>query len=33
MRMHRITPVVPCSDLDRQIKFYRGIFGFEVRLV
>lgn len=30
MRMHQITPFVPCSDLDRQISFYRDMLGFEV---
>ena len=30
MRMHQITPFVPCSDLDRQIRFYNEILGFEV---
>lgn len=30
MRMHQITPFVPCSDLDRQIRFYREMLGFEV---
>ncbi len=30
MRMHQITPFVPCSDLDRQIGFYKDMLGFEV---
>ena len=30
MRMHQITPFVPCSDLQRQIGFYRNVLGFEV---
>ena len=30
MRLHQITPFVPCSQLDRQITFYRGILGFAV---
>ena len=30
MRMHQITPFVPCSSLDRQIAFYRDYLGFTV---
>ncbi|MEM9442035.1 MAG: VOC family protein [Pseudomonadota bacterium] len=30
MRMHQITPFVPCSSLDRQIAFYQGVLGFTV---
>lgn len=30
MRLHQITPFVPCSSLDRQIAFYRDILGFTV---
>lgn len=30
MRMHQITPFVPCSSLDRQIAFYRDYLGFIV---
>ena len=30
MRMHQITPFVPCSDLDRQIRFYKEMLGFKV---
>ncbi len=30
MRMRRITPCVPCSDLERQIDFDRDVLGFEV---
>lgn len=28
MRLHQITPFVPCSSLDRQIAFYRDMLGF-----
>lgn len=30
MRMHQITPFVPCTSLDRQLAFYRYILGFTV---
>ena len=30
MRMHQITPFVPCSDLDRQIGFHKDVLGFKV---
>ena len=30
MTLKQITPFVPCSDLDRQIAFYRDILGFEL---
>ncbi|MCP4820809.1 MAG: VOC family protein [Shimia sp.] len=30
MRLKQITPVVPCSNLARQIGFYRDVLGFEV---
>lgn len=30
MRLTKITPFVPCTDLQRQIGFYRDILGFEV---
>ncbi len=30
MRMHQITPFVPCSSLDRQIAFYQDVLGFTV---
>lgn len=30
MRLHQITPFVPCTRLDRQIGFYRDILGFKV---
>lgn len=30
MRLHQITPFVPCTSLDRQVAFYSGILGFEV---
>lgn len=30
MRLHQITPFVPCTSLDRQITFYRDILGFIV---
>lgn len=30
MRMHQITPFVPCSDLACQIRFYKDVLGFEV---
>lgn len=28
MRLHRITPFVPCTKLDTQIAFYRDVLGF-----
>ena len=28
MRLHQITPFVPCTSLDRQISFYREMLGF-----
>ena len=28
MRMHQITPFVPCSSLDHQIAFFRDMLGF-----
>ncbi|NJO32948.1 MAG: VOC family protein [Rhodospirillales bacterium] len=28
MRLHQITPFVPCTSLDRQIGFYRDMLGF-----
>ena len=28
MRLHQITPFVPCASLDRQISFYRDMLGF-----
>lgn len=30
MRLHQITPFVPCSSLDRQVAFYEGVLGFTV---
>ena len=30
MRLHQITPFVPCTSLDRQIAFYRDILGFKI---
>ncbi len=30
MRLHQITPFVPCTSLDRQIEFYSGKLGFSV---
>ncbi len=30
MRLHQITPFVPCTSLDRQIAFYRDVLGFTV---
>ncbi len=30
MRLHQITPFVPCTSLDRQVEFYRDILGFTV---
>ena len=30
MRLKQITPFVPCSNLARQIGFYRDVLGFEV---
>lgn len=30
MRLKQITPFVPCSNLARQITFYRDVLGFEV---
>lgn len=30
MRLHRITPFVPCTSLDRQIRFYADRLGFTV---
>ncbi|MEZ5932957.1 MAG: VOC family protein [Alphaproteobacteria bacterium] len=30
MRLHQITPFVPCTSLRRQIGFYRDILGFSV---
>ncbi|MCP4818304.1 MAG: VOC family protein [Shimia sp.] len=30
MRLEQITPFVPCSNLARQIGFYRDVLGFEV---
>lgn len=30
MRMHQITPFVPCSQFGRQIAFYRDLLGFQV---
>ncbi len=28
MRLHQITPFVPCTKLDAQIVFYRDVLGF-----
>lgn len=30
MRLKQITPFVPCTKLDTQIKFYRDVLGFSV---
>ncbi len=30
MRLTQITPFVPCTSLDKQIKFYRDVLGFTV---
>lgn len=30
MRLKQITPFVPCSDLDKQIAFYRDVLGFSL---
>lgn len=30
MRLHQITPFVPCTSLDKQIGFYRDTLGFAV---
>ncbi|MEM8949915.1 MAG: VOC family protein [Pseudomonadota bacterium] len=30
MRLHQITPFVPCTSLEKQIGFYRDILGFTV---
>lgn len=30
MRLTQITPFVPCTDLTRQIGFYRDMLGFEL---
>ncbi len=30
MRMHQITPFVPCTSLQAQIGFYRDVLGFAV---
>ncbi|TCL09735.1 glyoxalase/bleomycin resistance protein/dioxygenase superfamily protein [Shimia isoporae] len=30
MQLQQITPFVPCSNLERQIGFYRDVLGFEV---
>lgn len=30
MRLHQITPFVPCTSLERQIGFYRDVLGFTV---
>lgn len=30
MRMHQITPFVPCTHLEAQVAFYRDILGFAV---
>ena len=30
MRLHQITPFVPCTSLDRQVGFYRDVLGFTV---
>ena len=31
MRLHQITPFVPCTSLDAQIGFYCDILGFTLR--
>ncbi|MCH9808887.1 MAG: VOC family protein [Alphaproteobacteria bacterium] len=30
MRLHQITPFVPCTKLDDQIAFYSAVLGFSV---
>ncbi|WP_270732979.1 bleomycin resistance protein [Shimia sp. Alg240-R146] len=30
MRLTQITPFVPCSNLARQVAFYRDVLGFQV---
>ena len=30
MSLKQITPFVPCSDLEKQIAFYRDVLGFEL---
>lgn len=30
MRLTHITPFVPCTDLSRQIRFYRDVLGFDL---
>lgn len=30
MRLHQITPFVPCTKLDKQIAFYRDVLGFKL---